>query len=165
MTISEIFLAELRQEAEGTRRLLERVPDDKLSWRPHEKSFHLGRLAGHIAEIPGWVAPTLHQPQLDMADWDAKPFDPASRAELMEGFERQLADAIAAFEKPIDNASYGEPWSLLQDGQAFFTMPKSAVIRAFVLNHIVHHRGQLTVYLRENDVPLPSIYGPSADES
>lgn len=164
MTLTEIYLSELQQEATATRRLLERVPEEHLAWRPHEKSFAMGRLAGHIAEIPGWVAPTLERPELDVATFGMEAFNPSSRDELLEGFERHLKEAVPAFERQEDDAVYGESWSLLQGGETLFSMPKGAVIRSFVLNHIVHHRGQLTVYLRENDIPLPSIYGPSADE-
>jgi uncharacterized damage-inducible protein DinB len=164
MSICQSLAAELEQEANTTRRLLERVPEESFGWKPHEKSMSLGRLAAHVAELPELVIPALTQPELDFAAGEFKPFEPKTTAELLEKFDRNIAAAAEALKSQADE-KMGEPWKLRSGGHVLFEMPRAMVVRFVGLNHVVHHRGQLSVYLRLLDVPLPSIYGPSADES
>ena len=161
--ISSALIAEMEQEATTTRRCLERVPAEKFGWKPHEKSMEFGKLAVHVSEMFGWTPPTLQQSELDFAKMDYKQYEPATTDDLLEFFDKTVAEAISALRNTTDE-QFIEPWSLRNGEKVYFTMPKIAVMRAFVLNHIIHHRGQLSVYLRLNDIPVPSIYGPSADE-
>ncbi|MFQ5350087.1 MAG: DinB family protein [Thermoanaerobaculia bacterium] len=164
-TLTSALAAELRHEATTTRRLLERIPDDKLDWRPHERSMTLGRLAGHIGELPGWGRSTVEQSQVDLA---AVPED--QRGAVAESVERLLADfdrGVAGFTAALDGAEDSllfEPWQLRNGEQVILDMPRAAALRGFIISHMIHHRGQLTVYLRLLDVPLPQTYGPTADE-
>lgn len=163
MAIKDALLPEFDHETGTTRRLLERVPDDKLAWRPHQKSMTLGRLAMHVAEIFGWGPPTLTQPGMDFSPAAYVPREPRTRAEILSVFDEN----VSATRKLLENVSDGElmaPWTLKADGKPIFSMPRAGVVRSLMMNHLIHHRGQLSVYLRQNDVPLPSIYGPSADE-
>jgi uncharacterized damage-inducible protein DinB len=164
MSLCASLAAEMRQEAKTTRRLLERVPETSFGWKPHEKSMTLGRLAAHVAELPELVIPALTQPELDFASGAFKPFAPTSTAELLEKFDRNIDAAAGLLEKQPDDRM-GEPWKLRSGDHVLFEMPRAMVVRFVGLNHVVHHRGQLSVYLRLLDVPLPSIYGPSADEA
>jgi uncharacterized damage-inducible protein DinB len=167
MSISESLLPEFDHEMANTRKVLERVPDDKLDWKPHEKSYAMSELATHLSNIPSWVASTIGQDALDLAPPGAPPFRVElvkSGQEAQEKFDRNVAAARAAIAGASDEQFF-RPWSLLKGGETLMTLPKMAVIRSFVLNHTIHHRAQLGVYLRLNDVPVPSIYGPSADES
>ena len=164
MSICAPLAAEMRQEAKTTRRLLERVPEASFDWKPHEKSMSLGRLAAHVAELPELVIPALTQPELDFASGGFKPFVPTTTAELLEKFDRNVEAAAGLLEKQSDEAM-GEKWRLRNGDHVLFEMPRAMVVRFVGLNHVVHHRGQLSVYLRLLDVPLPSIYGPSADEA
>jgi uncharacterized damage-inducible protein DinB len=154
----------MRQEAKTTRRLLERVPEASFGWKPHEKSMTLGRLAAHVAELPELVIPALTRDELDFAAGDFKPFEPQSTAELLEKFDRNISAAVEALRRQPDDRM-GEKWKLRSGDRVLFEMPRAMVVRFVGLNHVVHHRGQLSVYLRLLDVPLPSIYGPSADEA
>ena len=165
MKLSELILPEFDQEMAGTRKTLERVPEDKLAWKPHAKSFSMGALATHVALIPGWGLVTLQEDFFDVgAPGATTPPPPAgSRRELLELFDRgveSLRAAIAAAE----DAHFMTPWSLRNGEKTMFTAPRVAVLRRMILNHSIHHRAQLGVYLRLNDVPVPAIYGPSADE-
>jgi uncharacterized damage-inducible protein DinB len=167
MKLSEMMLPEFDHEMANTRKTLERVPDEKLDWKPHEKSFSLGGLATHLANIPSWTANTFDQDELDIAPPGAPPFrleQAKSRSELLKAFDKNVAAARAALAGASD-ASWQGSWSLLNGGNKIFTLPRTAVMRGFVMNHLIHHRAQLGVYLRLLDVPVPSIYGPSADES
>lgn len=166
MPIAEMILPELDQEMAGTRRALERVPMDRPDWAPHEKSMKLGYLTGHLADLPSWVVLTVKQDSLDVAPPGGEPYrspEFGTREELLAAFDANVAAAREALAETPDEA-FGEPWSLLRGGETMFTMPRLAVLRTMVLNHLIHHRAQLTVYLRLNDVPVPSLYGPSADE-
>ena len=166
MRISEMLLPEFDQEMANTRKSLERVPEDKLAWKPHEKSMELGRLAGHLVELTGWTVATLKQDSFDFQPPGAppmQPFIPQNRKELLDAFDKGLKEARTAIVDTTDQQFMGN-WSLLRGGQTLMTMPRTAVLRSFVMNHIIHHRAQLGVYLRLNDIPVPSIYGPSADE-
>jgi uncharacterized damage-inducible protein DinB len=162
MSISQGLLPEFDQEMAGTRKCLERVPEGKTEWQPHPKSMTLGRLAGHLAELPNWIVETMKRDELSL-DGQFTPFISSSPKELLAMFDARVAEARALIESATDEDMM-KPWSLKVRGQTAFTMPKIAVLRGMVINHIIHHRGQLTVYLRLNDVPVPSLYGPSADE-
>lgn len=166
MKFSEQLLPEFDQEMASTRKTLERVPEDKLGWKPHDKSMSLGRLATHIAEIPGWVVHAIQTDELDMAPPGAPPYHPvvaASRQELLDMFDKNVAKARTDIAAASDEHML-KPWSLLMTGKTMLTMPRLTVVRSFALNHMIHHRAQLGVYLRLNNLPVPSIYGPSADE-
>jgi uncharacterized damage-inducible protein DinB len=164
MSLCQTLAAEMRQEAKTTRRLLERVPEGSFDWKPHEKSMSLGRLAAHVAELPELIIPALTQPELDFASGAFKPFNPTSTAGLLEKFDRNIEAAAGLLEKQPDDRM-GEKWRLRSGDHVLFEMPRALVVRFVGLNHVIHHRGQLSVYLRLLDVPLPSIYGPSADEA
>jgi uncharacterized damage-inducible protein DinB len=164
MTIAELLLPEVDQEMATTRRVLERVPDDKLGWKPHDKSWSMGDLASHIVNMIKWTDVTMNQTEFDMATVSPEQMNQAatSRAQLLEWFDANAAAARQAMAR--SDADYVVPWSLKQGDKVFFTMPRFACIRSFFLNHVIHHRAQLSVYLRLNNIPVPSIYGPSADE-
>lgn len=166
MSISQSLLPELEQEAATTRKLLERVPADKFGWKPHEKSMTMGRLATHVAEMVGWVSVTLTTEKLDFAPVGGQPmvpFEPKSTADLLSFFDKNVVEAKAALAKATD-AEMFQNWTLLSGGKVIFTMPRIACLRGMVMNHVIHHRGQLSVYLRLNGIPVPAMYGPSADE-
>jgi uncharacterized damage-inducible protein DinB len=166
MSISRALLFEFDHEMANTRKTLERVPDDKFSWKPHEKSMSLGGLATHLANIPSWTAQTFDRDELDIAPPGQPPYrldEAKSTAALLEAFDKNVTSARAALEAATDENWQGK-WSLLMTGKTIFTLPRTAVMRGFVMNHLIHHRAQLGVYLRLLDVPVPSIYGPSADE-
>ncbi|HEV7473876.1 MAG TPA: DinB family protein [Pyrinomonadaceae bacterium] len=167
MALSEGLLPEFDNEMKNTRKTLERVPDDKSDWKPHEKSTAMGGLATHLSNIPTWAVFTIDQDSLDLAP-GGEPLPPVklaeSQAELLATFDDNVAKARAAIVGASDEDLF-KPWSLMSNGQTILTMPKIAVLRNFVMNHLIHHRAQLGVYLRLNDIPVPSIYGPSADES
>jgi uncharacterized damage-inducible protein DinB len=166
MTLSEGLLPEFDQEMASTRKTLERVPDGQFGWKPHEKSMTLGRLASHVAESPGWAATTIETDSLDLAPPGAPPFKPVTadtRQEVLAIFEKNIAAARAAIAGASDD-HLAKPWSLLMGGKTILTLPRMSVLRTFVMNHTIHHRAQLGVYLRLNNIPLPAIYGPSADE-
>lgn len=161
MSISQSLLPEFDQEMRVTRRYFERLPEDQFGWRPHEKSMTLGHLATHLAQIPGWFVPTLLQDELDMTGF--KPELETTNAALLAKFDANVAAARAAIEGK-DDAGWMAAWSLKGDGHTYFTMPKVVVARSFCMNHLIHHRAQLGVYLRLLGAPVPSTYGPSADE-
>jgi uncharacterized damage-inducible protein DinB len=162
MSISQGLLPEFDHEMATTRKVIERIPEDKYSWKPHEKSMTMGRLASHVAEMPSWATIGIKQDSLDM-NGDRKPFLAESTKQLLEMFDTNVAGAREAI-AGADDETYLKIWSLTSGGKTLLSMPKIAVVRSFMMNHIIHHRGQLSVYLRENNVPVPSIYGPSADE-
>jgi uncharacterized damage-inducible protein DinB len=164
MGINELFIAELQQESASTRKLLERVPLDKADWKPHEKSMPLGRLATHVAEIPGWTTVTMEQDELDFATMDYKPVIAKDNHELVKMLDENLAKALKTLKDSPDER-FSENWTMRTGDKIYFTLPKAAVLRSFAFNHQYHHRAQLTVYLRLLDVPLPGIYGPTADET
>ncbi len=163
MSLSDAFIAELQQEAAVTRKCLERIPETTFDWKPHEKSMSMSRLATHVAEMVGWVKDTVEKPELDFAAMDYKPFAPETTAELVEYFDKQYADASESLKNTSDETMM-ENWKLRNGEEIYFDMPRIQVLRGMVFNHIVHHRGQLSVYLRLNDIPVPALYGPSADE-
>jgi uncharacterized damage-inducible protein DinB len=161
MSIAQSMLSEFDQEMATTRRLLERVPSDKGTWKPHPKSFSLGHLAQLVATMPGWMTTTLRSTYLDLAA--APGYSLESTATLLGKFDVHVREARAALEASTD-ADFVVPWSLQHGARVLFTAPRGAVVRQHI-NHLVHHRGQLSVYLRLNDIPLPSMYGPTADEA
>ncbi len=164
--ISQGLLPEFDQEMANTRKTLERLPDDKWTWKPHEKSGTLGWMASHLANLPGWGSMTIGTDQLDVNPPGGDSFKlptTANREETLALFDQNIAGFRKALEG-VDDATMMKPWSLIAGGHTVFTMPKVAVIRGVIMNHIIHHRGQLTVYLRLNDIPVPALYGPSADE-
>jgi uncharacterized damage-inducible protein DinB len=162
MTFSQALLPEFDVEMKNTRTMLERVPNDKLDYTPHAKSMSLGRLATHVAELPGWGVMTLDTELLEM-DSSYKPRIAASNAELLEIFDKGVADARAKIAAATDS-DWGKTWTFKWNGQTVMSMPRAAVMRSVVMNHLIHHRAQLGVFLRLNDVAIPGMYGPSADE-
>jgi uncharacterized damage-inducible protein DinB len=166
MSIAQGLLPEFDQEMAATRRVLERVPADRLDWSPHAKSMKLGRVASHLAELPMWTAVSLDQDEFDVSPPDGEQWvspNPDSMSEILELFDKNAAEARATIASTSDETFF-EDWTLKSGGEALFTIPKVGVIRSFVLNHSIHHRGQLTVFLRLLDVPVPQTYGPTADE-
>ena len=166
MALSEALLPEFDHEMANTRRTLERVPEDKFTWKPHAKSGTMIWLASHLANLPGWVGITMEQSSFDMAPGgkEMPPPPPAgSHKELLEMFDKNVAAARAAIAAASD-AQLLTTWSLMSAGNVILTMPRIAVLRSFIMNHSIHHRAQLGVYLRLNDIPVPALYGPSADE-
>jgi uncharacterized damage-inducible protein DinB len=164
MSIAESLLPEFDREMGVTRRLLDRVPDGQFAWKPHEKSMTLGRLAEHLAELPAWMPISIHQAGFDVTTRRPDGYvSPSTRAEVLALFDKNVSEARTALSGRTD-AELMAPWTLRAQGKEVFTMPKAIVLRGFVMNHIIHHRGQMTVYLRLQNVALPSIYGPSADE-
>jgi uncharacterized damage-inducible protein DinB len=161
--ISQSLLPEFDHEMQTTRRTLERVPENKLGWKPHDKSMTLGGLATHLATINHWTQAVFSMDSFDVAT--APPTEEIkSRDQLLKTFDENAASARHAIAGASDTDMM-QRWSLVASGKTMFTLPRVAVVRSFLLNHGIHHRGQLSVYLRLNNVPVPSIYGPSADES
>jgi uncharacterized damage-inducible protein DinB len=162
MAIKDALLPEFDQEMATTRRVIERMREDKYIWAPHERSMKAGRLVSHIAEMTTWGTIALKQDSLDLAGGH-QPFNASSREELLATFDKNIEECRKAIEGASDELLM-QSWSLMNGSVTIMTMPKVSVLRLFVLNHIIHHRGQLSVYLRLTDTPVPSIYGPSADE-
>ena len=166
MSIGQSLLTEFDQEMAGTRRVLERTPVKDAAWRPHPKSYTLGKLVTHIANLPTWINFTLEQTELDIspaggANWGLRELE--STTGLLATFDENVTKARAAIAKASD-ADFAVNWSLKAGGHTIFTLPRVAVLRSFVMNHLIHHRAQYTVYLRLRDVPVPQLYGPTADE-
>jgi len=162
--MTEAMLNELRQEADTTKRLLDRVPGDKLAWRPHSKSMSLGQLALHVACIPGDLSRLAQLDQFDAANANFEPAMPESKEAVVSAFRKSLSEAseyLAALSPDTARA----PWRLTLRGAEVFSTPRAVMLRSLLLNHWYHHRGQLSVYLRLLDVPVPVIYGRSADEN
>jgi uncharacterized damage-inducible protein DinB len=166
MNYAESILPEFDREMANTRKVLQRVPEDKLDWQAHPKSHTIGWNANHLAEILGWVAGMLTTPSWDFAPAGGERYQSpklASRQEILDLFDRNVATARKAIAAAPDDQMM-EPWSLLAAGTPIFTLPREKVIRNFVLNHLIHHRAILCVYLRLNDIPVPGMYDPSGDE-
>ncbi|QEH38478.1 DinB superfamily protein [Aquisphaera giovannonii] len=166
MSYAETLLPEFDQEMASTRKVLERLPDDKLDWKAHPKSHTIGWNANHVADIPHWIVEVLTKPALDIAPADGPRYQtPAltSRREILENFDRNVAEARAAIAAAKDE-DVRQPWSLLSGGQPIMAMPRAAMIRGMVLNHLIHHRAHLCVYYRLNEIPVPGMYGPSGDD-
>src|SRR6185437_7849714 len=164
MSLGKSIAKEIQHEAAKTRKLLERVPFDNPEWAPHEKSMHLGRLATHIAELYVWIPRAITADEFDFLSTAAKkPHVAANTEELLSIHDDKVAKAVDLLENVTDE-ELNKPWRLLRAGQLLWEKPKKDVIRDFSLNHLIHHRGQLSVYLRLNEVPVVGMYGPSADE-
>jgi len=162
-TAATAILPEFRTEAAITKRVLERVPGDKLTWKPHAKSMTLGQLAGHVAQIPGRISKMAQQDSFDVLKGSFVPPQPESLEEILTGYEQSVHDA-EQFLQGVTEESLRETWRLMKGDREVFTQPRGAVVRTIMLNHWYHHRGQLSVYLRLLNVALPVIYGRSADE-
>jgi uncharacterized damage-inducible protein DinB len=166
MTLAQALLPEFDREMAGIRRVLERIPSDRFDFKPHPKSFTIGRLASHLATVPAWASGTLATTEMDFALPETRAMMPqpgTTPQEVLELFDKDLAGARSAIERATD-ADLAVVWSGKSEGQTLFAFPRIEVLRTFVLNHAIHHRGQLTVYLRLLDLPVPALYGPSADE-
>jgi uncharacterized damage-inducible protein DinB len=162
MALKDALLAEFDHEMGTTRKLLERIPDAQLGWKPHEKSMSLGGLATHLANLPQWGGTILDDSSFDLASAPPNMTERGCRAEILAAFDNATKETRAKMDKT--DAEYLGLWALKRGGHEMFSMPRAAAFRSFVINHSVHHRGQLSVYLRLNNVPVPAIYGPSADE-
>lgn len=162
MTLSETLLPEFDMEMENTRKTLDRIPDDKFTWKPHDKSFTLRHLSAHVATLPSWLTTTMQTDSLDIAA-PFPQFPVENRKDIMALFERSAAEARATLIAAKDE-DFAKPWTCRNGEAVMFTMPKIAVLRSFVMNHLIHHRAQLGMYLRLNDIAVPGVYGPSADE-
>ena len=162
MALKDTLLMEFDHEMGTTRRLLDRIPDEQLGWKPHEKSMSLGGLATHLSNLPNWGTTILNDPSYDLAAAPPNLSAGSSRAEILASFDSAVAQTRTALDKTED--ALAARWTLKRGDQEMFSMPRAAAFRSFVLCHIVHHRGQLSVYLRMNNVPVPAIYGPTADE-
>jgi len=167
MAISQALLGEFDLEMANSRKSIERVPDEKFDWKPHSKSSTMGALAAHIAVIPVWTKMTLETDQFDMNPPGGQPVQQPklkSRAEILAFFDKGVPEARAAIAAASDETMM-QTWALLNGGKPIFSMRRVAVLRGMIMNHMIHHRAQLGVYLRLNDIPVPAIYGPSADET
>ena len=162
MSINDGLINELKNEAATTRKMLERVPMESFDWKPHEKSMTMHGLATHVADMFSWFSPTLETDELDFAKGYEQP-KPTNTEELVALLDENVAAANESLRK-TDEADFMKQWTLRNGEEIFLQMPKIGVVRAMILNHIIHHRGQLSVYLRMNDIPVPGMYGPSADE-
>jgi len=166
MTLAEIFAADLEREAVGTRRVLERVPEGREDWKPHEKSMPMGYLATLVATMPSWIPMMINHDQWDIMPADGPKYKPEelhTARDLVAAFDRHVARAREVLATATDEHLM-KSWRFVVGGQVASEQPRHVMIRDAVLNHLAHHRGQLTVYLRLNDAPVPAIYGPSADE-
>lgn len=167
MTIGQSMLAEFDQEMQNTRKTLERCPDENWNWKPHAKSGTLGWLAGHVATVPEWITMTINTEELDYAPIGGPAFEPpkiSNRKELLAAFDKGSAEARAAL-AAVSDQDLLKGWKLLAGGREIFTMPRMACIRGMCMNHMIHHRAQLTVYFRLLGISVPGLYGPSADEA
>ena len=162
-SVGQTLAAELEKEAAATRRMLQRVPGEKLDWKPHKKSMPMGVLAVHIAEMIDWAKLAVTTTELDYAVRPYKPFEPKTRDELIEYFDMKVAAAVEALNNVSDEAIM-KTWTVRNGDRIYFEKPRLQVVRGDCFNHFIHHRGQLSVYLRLNDIPLPGVYGPTADE-
>ncbi len=164
MTISESLLPEFDQEMANTRKMLERVPFDEPDYKPHPKSMPLGRLSQHVAELPDWAVNTIRRSELDVTPQPGfQPKVPASHQELLDTFDKNVKEAREAIAGATDE-HLAQTLSLHYKGKPVMSMPRASVLRGMVMNHLIHHRAQLGVYLRLNDIPVPGMYGPSADD-
>ena len=160
MPIGQSMISEFDQEMATTRRVLERVPSEKSTWKPHEKSFSIGHLAQLVARMPGWIPMTVNHSKLDLSQ--ASPYSYETTDALLKDFDRNVREARDALSNVTDEQMH-QPWALTMGDRTLMTLPRGVVVRQNI-NHLVHHRAQLTVYLRLLDIPVPSVYGPTADE-
>jgi uncharacterized damage-inducible protein DinB len=162
MRLKDLLLVEYDHEVGTTKRLIERAPEDQLAWKPHDRSMSLGGLATHLGQIVAWSGPLLNDTSFDLAQARPPVEAHTSRAAIVDAFDRTTAEARRSMDKT--DAEYESVWTLKRDGHVLFTLPRIVAFRSFVLSHMIHHRGQLSVYLRLLNVPVPAIYGPTADE-
>ena len=162
MSIAQSLLPEFDHEMANTRKMLERVPDGKFDYKPHQKSMSLGRLAAHTGEIPSYASATIRFERMDFTG-EEKQFSPATRKELLDAFDKNVAEARELLSK-VSDEELMKTWTLTYKGQQIFALPRVAVLRSMVMSHLIHHRAQLGVYLRMNNVEIPGMYGPSGDE-
>jgi uncharacterized damage-inducible protein DinB len=165
MAIAAALLPEFDHEMANTRKTLERIPEDKWGWKPHEKSMTLGRLTGHLAELPSWAVEAINKEFVDIAPGEhrGQAMVASSQQQALDAFDKNVVAARAALAGASDEHLL-KPWTLRAGEKTILTLPRIAVVRAMVMNHMIHHRAQLGVYLRLNDIAVPAIYGPSADE-
>jgi uncharacterized damage-inducible protein DinB len=163
MSAIEPFVGQFEHEMQSTRNILSRVPEADFAWKPHEKSYSLGQLASHIAEIPSWVPVTVGQDEFVINPGEYKPWHAKDSKDLVETFDKNVAAATGQLAGLADD-KLTTIWTMKSGDRVLFQMPRIAVLRAFILSHLIHHRGQLTVYLRLRDIPVPQTYGPTADE-
>lgn len=163
MNLNEPLLNELTHEADNTRKMLERIPSDHFTWKPHEKSMSIGEIGFHVANLPNWLTFIINQDELDLTGIERNKLTFSDTASLLEVFDKKVAAGIEVLQS-ASNENLRTPWKLRIGDHVIFEMLRIAVVRHMVLNHIVHHRGQLSVYLRLLNVPVPGMYGPSADE-
>ena len=161
--LNQAFIAELKHEAASTKKILERVPEGKFDWKPHEKSMTLGRLASHVAELPGFLNSILKMDDFDFSKGDYKPSHPKTPEELMNVFQQKLDEVVQTLQDTSDEKMQAN-FTLRNGDHIFPAIPRMVAVRSMALSHIIHHRGQLSVYLRLLDIPVPGLYGPSADE-
>lgn len=160
MKLQDLLISELQHEVVLTEKFLERIPQDKMSWKPHPKSMSLRQLANHLAEIPSWISATMLLDEMDMKDYKSPDFEKLE--DIIEYLKNNTAEAEAALRKP--DSEFEKNWKMTREGETLMEMPKFSVLRTMVLNQIPHHRAQLGVYFRLLDLPVPATYGPSADE-
>jgi uncharacterized damage-inducible protein DinB len=158
------LLAELKHESVNTKRLIECVPPDNLDWTPHEKSMKIGKLAKHIAELPVWIGRIINADEFDFASENYNSESKESKKDILKLFDEKLAEALHVLET-VSDENLNKKWLVKRGGQVMFELPKKIAVRSFTYNHIYHHRGQLSVYLRLLNIPVPGMYGPSADEN
>lgn len=161
--LNQAFIAELKHEAASTKRILERVPEGKFDWKPHEKSMTLGRLTTHVAELPGFMTSILTMDEVDFAKGHYKAAHATTPSELLTVFQQKLDEVVATLQT-ITDEQMNAPFTLRSGDHVIATLPRKVAVRSMAMNHILHHRGQIAVYLRLLDVPVPGLYGPSADE-
>lgn len=162
--LSHAFIAELQHEAKATKRILERVPTEKFDFKPHEKSMSIGRLAAHVAELPGFLNSVLTMDEVDFAKGHFKPLHATTQEELLSGFQQHIDEVVQSLQNTSDEQMHAN-FTLRSGDYEIATVPRIVAIRSMALNHIIHHRGQIAVYLRLLDIPVPGMYGPSADEN
>jgi uncharacterized damage-inducible protein DinB len=166
MRIGQAMIPEFDMEMAGTRKVLERIPDEKLDWKIHDRSNTIGWVANHLADVPRWVDMTISHDSLDVEPVEGEKYKSPTEqtvAAILALFDKNVAQARPLLET-VEDATLHEPWNLLKKGEEIMTLPRLAVLRSWVLNHSIHHRGHLCVYLRVNDIPVPGLYGPSADD-
>lgn len=163
LPLNQALISEIKNEAVKTRKLLERLPDDKFDWKPHEKSMTLGRLATHVAALHGFIPLMLTTDERDIAGGPVLPVLTDNNKELLELFDKSLEEAITALENASED-EFEKNWLFRRGEHVIFNMPKKAGIRFICISHMIHHRGQLSVFARLLDIPIPGMYGPSADE-
>jgi uncharacterized damage-inducible protein DinB len=164
MSMVQAYLGELEQEAKTTKKFLDRLPEDKLTWKPHEKSMTAGQLALHIANIPGGIATMASEDEVPAPDFEKGFPQPSSKAEVLDAFETSLSTARSIL-PTFDDAKLGATWRIVHEGSPLLELPRGAMLRVIMLNHLYHHRGQFGVYLRLLGAKVPSAYGPSGDEA